>query len=87
VSDVQLFFGHEAHKNPGELYESTVFGEKSILYSPDLYHVWSSVAGVLPVILLVQEAPSDLTISAIVALPIAFEASAFLAPLLQFFFQ
>ena len=82
MSDVQLFFGHEAHKNPGELYESTVFGEKSILYSPDLYHVWSSITSVLPVILLIREAPSVPTLSAIMALPIAFEASAFLAPFL-----
>jgi len=86
VSDVRPFFRHEAHENSGKLYESAVLGKKAILYSPDLYHIRSSVTGVLLVILLVREAPSDPTFSTIMALPIAFEASAFLAPLLHFFF-
>ena len=86
MPDIRPFFGREAHENSGKLYKSTVFEEKSIFDSPDLYHILSSVTGILPVILLIREAPSDSTISAIVALLVTFEASAFLAPLLQFFF-
>ena len=51
------------------------------------YHIWPIVTGVLPVSILIQEAPSDLTFLAMVPFPIAFEASAFLVPLLHFFFR
>ena len=87
MSDIRPFFGCEAHENSGELYESAVLGEKSIFDSPDLYHVWSPVTGVLPVSILIQEASSDPTFLAVMALSIAFEASTFLAPLLHFFFR
>ena len=58
MSDVRPFFGCETHENSGKLYESAVLREKAIFDSPDLYHIWSSVTSVLPVILLIREAPS-----------------------------
>jgi len=87
VSDVRPFFGCETHENPGKLYESAVLGEKAIFNSPDLYHIWFSVPGIPLVIVLVRESPTTPTFSAIMALLVAFEASAFLSPLLQFFFR
>jgi len=87
MPDIRPFFGCEAHENSRELYQSAVLGEEPIFDSPNLYHLWCFVTGVLPVISLVREASSVPTISAIMALPVAFEASTFLAPLLQFFFR
>jgi len=67
VSDIQSFFGCEAHENPRELYESTIF-RKEVISIPLTCTIFGPLLPVvLPVSFLIQEAPSDPTFSAIMA--------------------